>query len=360
MMRASMSNLVRTLGLRDIYLLTIGSVIGSGIFLVPATILMQVHLSVGLALLVWIAGGVLSLLGALTYGELGAMNPAAGGLYVYIRDAFGPLPAFLYGWALFLVIAPGTNAALAVAFSTYLGEIIPLSHLGAQLVGLTMLALITALNVLGTRKSADVQNWSTLVKMAGVVVMSGILFACGHEYSATRASMWPAHFDGGIAAGFGLAMIGVMWAYEGWQWVSYSAGEMINPTRDFPRASLGCGIDAHCDLPSSCVRILCRAGTGSVPPTRQELRRRLFLRLQGRGLRNFSRRLFWYRYSATRIARFSQCRAFFMRWQMTNYFSSNLRMYIRVITRRLWRLLRQEFGPLCWRGRVRSISCSRM
>ena len=127
-MRASMSNLIRTLGLRDIYLLTIGSVIGSGIFLVPATILMQVHLSVGLALLVWIAGGVLSLLGALTYGELGAMNPAAGGLYVYIRDAFGPLPAFLYGWTLFLVIASGTNAALAVAFSTYLSEIIPLFH----------------------------------------------------------------------------------------------------------------------------------------------------------------------------------------------------------------------------------------
>lgn len=241
-MRASMSNLVRTLGLRDIYLLTIGSVIGSGIFLVPATILMQVHLSVGLALLVWIAGGVLSLLGALTYGELGAMNPAAGGLYVYIRDAFGPLPAFLYGWALFLVIASGTNAALAVAFSTYLGEIIPLSHLGARLVGLTMLALLTVLNVLGTRKSADVQNWSTLVKMAGVVVMSGILLACGHEYSATRASMWPAHFDGGIAAGFGLAMIGVMWAYEGWQWVSYSAGEMIDPARDFPRASLAAGL----------------------------------------------------------------------------------------------------------------------
>lgn len=97
MIRASMSNLIRTLRLRDIYLLMIGSVIGSGIFLVPATILLQVRGSVGLALLVWIAGGVLSLLGALTYGELGAMNPAAGGLYVYIRDAFGALPAFLYG-----------------------------------------------------------------------------------------------------------------------------------------------------------------------------------------------------------------------------------------------------------------------
>jgi len=242
MIRASMSNLVRTLRLRDIYLLMIGSVIGSGIFLVPATILLQVKLSVGLALLVWIAGGTLSLLGALTYGELGAMNPAAGGLYVYIRDAFGPLPAFLYGWALFLVIASGTNAALAVAFSTYLGEIIPLSHLGAQIVGLVVLTLLTVLNVLGTRKSADVQNWTTILKMAAIVVMSGILLAYGRNYSTTRASFWPAHFDGGIFAGFGLAMIGVMWAYEGWQWGSYSAGEMIDPVRDFPRASLAAGL----------------------------------------------------------------------------------------------------------------------
>jgi APA family basic amino acid/polyamine antiporter len=237
-----MSNLIRILRLRDIYLLMIGSVIGSGIFLVPATILMQAHLSVGLALLVWIVGGVLSLLGALTYGELGAMNPAAGGLYVYIRDAFGPLPAFLYGWALFLVIASGTNATLAVAFSDYLKEIIPLSHLGAQLVGLTVLALMTVLNVLGTRKSADVQNWMTLVKMAAIVVMSTVLIACGHNYSAVRASLWPTHFDGGILAGFGLAMIGVMWAYEGWQWGSYSAGEMVDPIRDFPRASLAAGL----------------------------------------------------------------------------------------------------------------------
>src|SRR5580704_4430692 len=105
-----MPQLLKTLTLRDIYLLLIGSVIGSGIFLVPATILAQVHGVVALALLVWIAGGVLSLLGALTYGELAAMNPAAGGLYVYIRDAFGGLPAFLYGWSLFLVIASGTTA----------------------------------------------------------------------------------------------------------------------------------------------------------------------------------------------------------------------------------------------------------
>lgn len=237
-----MPQLLKTLTLRDIYLLLIGSVIGSGIFLVPATILAQVHGVVALALLVWISGGVLSLLGALTYGELAAMNPAAGGLYVYIRDAFGALPAFLYGWSLFLVIASGTTAALAVAFGTYLGAILPLSHLGTQIATVGMIAFVTAINVLGTRKSADVGNWSTVLKMAGVVVMSAVLLIFGHGYSATRGAMWPAHFNSTLAAGFGLAMIAVLWAYEGWQWVSYSAGEMVAPQKDFPRASLYGGL----------------------------------------------------------------------------------------------------------------------
>lgn len=237
-----MSNLVKTLTLRDIYLLLVGSVIGSGVFLVPATILRQVHGSVGISLLVWVAGGVLSLLGALTYGELAAMNPAAGGLYVYIRDAFGALPAFLYGWALFLVIASGTNATLAVAFSKYLGAIVPLSDLGAKFVGFAVIAFLTFVNVLGTRKSANLQNWTTLLKMAAIVVMSGVLLAFGHGYAASRAALWPAHLDSSFATGFGLAMVSVMWAYEGWQWGSYSAGEMLHPERDFPRASLAGGL----------------------------------------------------------------------------------------------------------------------
>src|SRR5262252_6167269 len=106
-----MSSLLRTLRLRDILLLFIGSVIGSGIFLTPGLILKQVHGSVGLAMLVWIAGGVMSLLGALTYAELAAANPKAGGIYCYIRDGFGRLPAFLHGWCLFLVISAGINIA---------------------------------------------------------------------------------------------------------------------------------------------------------------------------------------------------------------------------------------------------------
>ena len=116
-----MSQLSRTLRPRDLLLLFIGSVIGSGIFLTPGLILRQLNGSVGAAFLVWIVGGVLSLLGALTYAELSAANPEAGGLYCFIRDGFGRIPAFLYGWSLFLVIASGTIAALARAFRTAAG-----------------------------------------------------------------------------------------------------------------------------------------------------------------------------------------------------------------------------------------------
>src|SRR5712692_11104238 len=117
-----MTKLARVLGLRDLVLLTVGSVIGSGIFLVPGEVLRQAGGQVGPAMLVWLVGGILSLLGALTYGELSATNPKAGGLYVHIRDAFGPIPAFLYGWALFFVICSGSVATLAVAFGNYLGQ----------------------------------------------------------------------------------------------------------------------------------------------------------------------------------------------------------------------------------------------
>ena len=113
-------SLQRVLGLRDLILIVIGTVIGSGIFLVPGGVLRQSGGFVGPALVVWLVGGVLSLMGALTYGELGAMDPRAGGLYVYLRSAFGELPAFLYGWTSFLVIGSGSAATLAVSVNIYL------------------------------------------------------------------------------------------------------------------------------------------------------------------------------------------------------------------------------------------------
>ncbi len=192
----------------------------------------------GLALLVWVAGGLLSLVGALTYGELSAMKPEAGGLYVFIRDCFGRLPAFLYGWTLFLVIATGSMATLAVAFSAYLGQVIPLTPAEAKVVGVMMIGVVTGVNIYGTRQSSDLQNWTTLIKVAAVLGISAVLLALGRGFTSAGAALWPARMNGSLLAGFGLAMIAVLWAYEGWQFICYSAGEAFDPQRDFPRAFL--------------------------------------------------------------------------------------------------------------------------
>jgi APA family basic amino acid/polyamine antiporter len=231
-----MTKLARVLNLRDLTLLTIGSVIGSGIFLVPAEVLSQAGGQVGPAMLVWLVGGVLSLLGALTYSELSAVNPKAGGLYVHLRDCFGPLPAFLFGWTLFFAMNGGTVATLAVAFSTTLSQIVPLSAAMGKVVSITMIAVLTIVNVRGTRTSADLQNWTTGIKVGAILLMSAALLAYGHGFTNSSAAIWPSAFSGSLASGFGLAMIGVLWAYEGWQYVTFSAGEVVNPQRNFPRA----------------------------------------------------------------------------------------------------------------------------
>ncbi len=229
-----MTSLPRTLGLRDLILLTIGSVIGSGIFLVPGAVLRQVDGFILPAMLVWLVGGVLSLLGALTYSELGAMKPAAGGLYVYIRDCFGRFPAFLFGWTLFFVISSGAVATLSVAFSAYLGEIVPLTPWLSKLIAVLMIAVVTLVNVFSTRASAGLQNWTTAAKVFGILVMSVVLLWLGRGFQGSGAVLWPAQYSGSFASGFGLAMIGVLWAYEGWQFVTYSAGEVVNAKRNLP------------------------------------------------------------------------------------------------------------------------------
>jgi basic amino acid/polyamine antiporter, APA family len=228
------TNLPRTLGLRDLILLTIGSVIGSGIFLVPGAVLRQVNGFIIPALLVWMVGGVLSLLGALTYGELAALKPEAGGLYVYIRDCFGRFPAFLFGWTLFFVISSGAVATLAVAFSAYLGEIVPLTPLLAKSIAVLMIAVVTMVNVLGTRKSSDLQNWTTAAKVIAILVMSFVLLWLGRGFQGSGPILWPSYVNTSLVSGFGLAMISVLWAYEGWQFVTYNAGEVINAKRNFP------------------------------------------------------------------------------------------------------------------------------
>lgn len=230
--------LARTLTNKDLVLLLVGTVIGSGIFLVPGGVLQQSGGHVGLALSVWFLGGVLSLLGALTYGELGAMDPAAGGIYVYIRDAFGRLPAFLYGWTLFFVISSGSLATLAVAFSRYLDQFIDLSPSIARVVSVMVIVIITIINVAGTRRSANVQNWTTGVKVGAIVAMSIALIALGDRAGTLAGQPWPDIGAAALISGLGTAMIGVLWAYEGWQYATFAAGETVEPERNFPRAML--------------------------------------------------------------------------------------------------------------------------
>lgn len=233
-----MTTLLRTLTLRDVTLLVIGSVIGSGIFLVPGTVLRQVEGHVGWALLAWVVAGALSLVGALTYGELSARDPKAGGLYVFLREAFGPLPAFLYGWTLFFAIASGAVATLAVAFSGYAREIFSFRPTLGKAVALGMIVVLAAVNVRGTRSSADVQNWTTALKVGALVLMSGILFRFGSGWAELKMNFSLSPSSVSLASGFGLAMIGVLWAYEGWQFCTFSAGEARDPQRTFPRAFL--------------------------------------------------------------------------------------------------------------------------
>lgn len=227
--------LERILSLRDLTLLVLGNVIGSGIFIVPATVLAQVDGDLGTAQLVWLIGGALSLLGALTYGELGAMKPEAGGIYVFIRDAFGPFPAFLFGWTLFFAIGAGSVATLGAAFTAYASQFFRLGPVAGKLVAVGMVLLVMLINVRGTRRSVDVTNWTTLFKFGALVVMGSALLIAGPGVASQGGSLLPQHLGMDRLPAIGLGLIGVLWAYEGWQWVTFSAGETMEPGRTFPR-----------------------------------------------------------------------------------------------------------------------------
>jgi APA family basic amino acid/polyamine antiporter len=226
-------DLKRTLTAKDVAVIAIGTIIGSGIFLTPGTVLTNAGGWVGVSLSVWVVGGVLSLLGALAYAELGCMRTGTGGLYAYLRDAFGPLVAFTYGWTLFVVIASGSMAALAVAASDNLAVLIPLGGLGKKLVSLALLAILAIVNVRGTRESATVLAVGTLLKVGALVFLIVALPIVGTGFSQVNQA-WPATVDGGVLTGFLAAMIGVLWAYEGWQYATFVGGEVKDPQRNFP------------------------------------------------------------------------------------------------------------------------------
>jgi basic amino acid/polyamine antiporter, APA family len=219
------------LGAGDLVTLTLGMVIGSGIFLVPGMVLRQVGGSVPLAAAVWIVAGVLSVLGAMSYAELGISRPTTGGLYVYLREVFGERVAFLFGWTMFLVIGSGTIAAASVAFGAYLAELLPLSLVEQRIASVMLIAAIAINNVLGTRSSMYALTLATAAKVGGILAMSALLYCLGNGLNVTA---WPPS-AASSSSGFALAMVSALWAYEGWQWVLFNGGEVRSPQRNVPR-----------------------------------------------------------------------------------------------------------------------------
>ncbi|HEX8839466.1 MAG TPA: amino acid permease [Sphingomicrobium sp.] len=222
--------LARRLGRFDATMLVMGGIIGSGIFVTPA----EVARHVGTPLLivgVWVLGGLIALAAAFVYAELAARRPEVGGQYAYLRDAFGPMPAFLYGWSLLLVIQSGGMAAVAITFARYFNDLVHLS-VSDSLVAVVTLSLLTLINCFGVRSGSNVQSGLMVLKILaiGALVLIGWLVAPASAASSTS----PAADAGSIGtlAAIGAAMTPVMFSYGGWQTASFVAGEMKNPQRD--------------------------------------------------------------------------------------------------------------------------------
>ena len=249
--RAQQPQLVRGLGAWDAALVTIGSVLGTAVFITTADIA-RVLPHPALVVGVWAVGGALTLAGALTYAELGGMFPQAGGIYVYLKEAYGPLWGFLFGWASFLIIMSGGLAALAAGFGEYLGSFLPFfstTHVlfalpvagwtwsvnGGQLGGALAIASLTVVNYLGLREGAGVQNAVTVVKIGSIVGLAVLGLLVPAPVSPHLLAPLP---PAATASAFGVAMIAVLWGYDGWYGATFLAGEMRRPARDLPRGLL--------------------------------------------------------------------------------------------------------------------------
>ena len=251
------SGLVKGLGLVDSTTLVMGSMIGSGVFIVAADISRQVE-SPGLLIMTWLVTAALTLIAALSYGELAAAMPHAGGQYVYLREAFGPMWGFLYGWTLFMVIQTGTIAAVAVAFAKYSGVFFPWISAGNYLVGsgkigvttqqllaILMIVFLTWSNTRGIRTGAVVQNVFTFAKIAALLGLVGFGFFIGRNAEAVasnftgfwRNSGW--NFE--TVRLVGVAMVGALFSSDAWNNVTFTAGEVRNPRRNLP-LSLALGV----------------------------------------------------------------------------------------------------------------------
>jgi len=227
------ADLLRRLGVLDATAIVIGIVIGSGIFVLPNLIARNLPSS-GAILTAWIVSGVLSYFGALAYAELGAMMPVTGGQYVYLREAYGPLCAFVGAWVFMLAVLSGGSAWLAVTFSIYAGYFLPLTPVTSKLMAIAVIAALSAVNYLGVREGAWVQRTFTFLKVAALLVLIGAAFFASHSRAVAKASDSPpvsfAHFS--------VAMAACLMAYNGWSYVSFVAGEVRDPQRNLHRALL--------------------------------------------------------------------------------------------------------------------------
>ncbi len=231
--RASAPSLARRLGVFDATMIVMGGIIGSGIFVNPYVVARQVHTS-ALILGAWVLGGLTALAGAFIYAELAMLRPNLGGQYAYLRDAYHPLIAFLYGWALLVVIQTGGMAAVAVTFARYAREIV---HTDASdaLIATVVLGVLTLVNCLGVRVGSGVQSTLMLMKIAAIVLLLIVGFSASPaKHAATVAEP----FTPGLLVTFGAAVTPVLFAYGGWQTASFMTGEMRDPRRDLARALL--------------------------------------------------------------------------------------------------------------------------
>jgi len=226
--------LPRVLGPLSIVGIVVGTMIGSGIFIVPSAMAADLGSPV-LMLAVWVVGGVLSFFGALSLSELGAAYPQAGGMYVYLREAYGPLVAFLFGWTLFLIIDAGSMATLAVAFSSkYLPHFVALSPVATKLVAIALIFALALVNFLGVKWGALVQNLFTVIKFAALVVLIGGVFAFAKGSVSHFVTPAPDAPAGWMLGPFVVALVAVLWAFKGLEVSTFSAGEIKNPEKNLP------------------------------------------------------------------------------------------------------------------------------
>jgi APA family basic amino acid/polyamine antiporter len=235
----SSTTYARRLGVFDGTMLVMGGIIGAGIFLNPSIVAQRIG-TPGLTVAVWVIGGVIALAGAFCFAELGSNRPQAGGGYVYLRDGFGPLPAFLYGWTLLLVISTGAIAAVGVTFARYAADLAGLGDRWINPLAVGAILLLSAGNYLGVRTGAVVQNVFTVLKLVAlaVLIVVGLFVAGGEPDAAITGTAGNALGLGGFAAVVGVALVPVLFSYGGWQQTNYVAEEIVDPERTLPRALL--------------------------------------------------------------------------------------------------------------------------